>query len=96
MSVQSNYEQSELSIPIVTTDGVVEFINVFAKYPSRDRYSLIDISFSAKKNDILLLNGVSGSGKTTILQVLMRYLIQTRGKVLIDNINPDTMDIQVY
>ena len=67
--------------------GEVEFKNVSFKYPDADEYVLKNISFKAKKGDTLALIGSTGSGKSTIVNLIMRFYDVTEGEILIDGKN---------
>ena len=67
--------------------GEVEFKNVSFKYPDADEYILKNISFKAKKGDTLALIGSTGSGKSTIVNLIMRFYDATEGEILIDGKN---------
>ena len=67
--------------------GEVEFKNVSFKYPDADEYVLKNISFMANKGDTIALIGSTGSGKSTIVNLLMRFYDVTEGEILIDGVN---------
>ena len=67
--------------------GEVEFKNVSFKYPDADEYILKNISFKAKKGDTLAIIGSTGSGKSTIVNLIMRFYDATEGEILIDGKN---------
>ena len=67
-------------------DGVVEFKNVDYKL-KRGRYILKDVTFKLYPNEINAIVGHSGSGKTTIINLLYRLRKVHDGKILIDGIN---------
>lgn len=67
--------------------GEVEFKNVSFKYPDADEYVLKNISFKANKGDTIALIGSTGSGKSTIVNLLMRFYDVTEGEILIDGVN---------
>ncbi len=68
-------------------ENAVEFKNVSFKYPDADEYILKNISFKAKKGDTLALIGSTGSGKSTIVNLIMRFYDATEGEILIDGKN---------
>jgi len=67
--------------------GEIEFKNVSFKYPDADEYVLENLSFKAKKGDTLAIIGSTGSGKSTIVNLIMRFYDVTDGEILIDGIN---------
>ena len=67
--------------------GLIEFKNVSFKYPDAKEYILKDISFKAKKGEVIAIIGRTGCGKSTLINLLPRFYDVTEGEVLIDNIN---------
>ena len=67
--------------------GEIEFKNVSFKYPDADEYVLEDISFKAKKGQTVAIIGSTGSGKSTIVNLIMRFYDVTGGEILVDGIN---------
>ena len=53
--------------------GTVEFKNVSFKYPDADEYLLKDISFKANKGDTVAFIGSTGSGKSTLINLIPRF-----------------------
>ena len=67
--------------------GKIEFRNVSFKYPDADEYVLKNISFKAEKGQTIALIGSTGSGKSTIVNLIMRFYDVTDGEILIDDKN---------
>ena len=67
--------------------GTVEFKNVSFKYPDAEDYLLRDISFKANKGDVVAFIGSTGSGKSTIVNLIPRFYDVIDGEVLIDGVN---------
>ena len=67
--------------------GVVEFKNVSFKYPDADEYVLENISFKVNKGETIAFIGSTGSGKSTLINLIPRFYDVTEGEVLVDNIN---------
>lgn len=67
--------------------GTVEFKNVSFKYPDADEYILKNISFKVNKGDTVAFIGSTGSGKSTLINLIPRFYDATEGEVLIDGIN---------
>lgn len=67
--------------------GEVEFKNVSFKYPDAEEYLLKDISFQAKKGETVAFIGSTGSGKSTLINLVPRFYDVTDGEVLIDGVN---------
>lgn len=69
------------------TKGKVEFKNVSFKYPDSDEYILKDISFTANMGETIAFIGSTGSGKSTLINLVPRFYDVTEGEVLIDDVN---------
>ena len=67
--------------------GTVEFKNVSFKYPDAEEYVLEDISFKANKGETIAFIGSTGSGKSTLINLVPRFYDVTKGEVLVDGIN---------
>lgn len=67
--------------------GEVEFKNVSFKYPDAEEYLLKDISFQAKKGETVAFIGSTGSGKSTLINLVPRFYDATDGELLIDGVN---------
>ena len=67
--------------------GTVEFRNVSFKYPDADEYLLENISFKAERGDTVAFIGSTGSGKSTLINLVPRFYDATEGEVLIDGVN---------
>lgn len=67
--------------------GTVEFKNVSFKYPDADEYVLENISFKVNQGETIAFIGSTGSGKSTLINLVPRFYDATEGEVLIDGIN---------
>ena len=74
--------------------GTVEFKNVSFKYPDADEYLLKDISFKANKGDTVAFIGSTGSGKSTLINLIPRFYDATEGTVLVGGKNVKQYDIE--
>lgn len=72
--------------------GVVEFSNVYFKYPNAEDYVLKDINFKAKTGETTAIIGGTGSGKSTLINLIPRLYDVTQGSVLIDGF--DVRDVK--
>ena len=67
--------------------GTVEFKNVSFKYPDADDYILKNISFKVNRGETIAFIGSTGSGKSTLINLVPRFYDATEGEVLVDGIN---------
>ena len=67
--------------------GKVEFKNVSFKYQDADEYVLKDINFKCNKGEVVAFIGSTGSGKSTLINLIPRFYDATEGEVLVDDIN---------
>ena len=70
-----------------TKCGIVEFKNVSFKYPDADEYVLDNISFKVNKGETIAFIGSTGSGKSTLINLVPRFYDATEGQVLIDGVD---------
>ena len=73
--------------------GTVEFKNVSFKYPDADEYLLRNISFKVKKGEAVAFIGSTGSGKSTLINLVPRLYDATDGEVLVDGKNVREYDL---
>lgn len=84
---------TEISIKDGTFDdktaerGSVEFRNVSFKYPDAEDYLLRDVSFSVKQGETVAFIGSTGSGKSTLINLVPRFYDATEGDVFVDGVN---------
>ena len=64
--------------------GEIEFRNVSFRYPDAGDYTLRNISFTAHKGETVALIGVTGSGKSTLVNLIPRFYDATEGEILVD------------
>ena len=67
--------------------GTIEFKNVSFKYPDADEYILKDISFKANKGDTVAFIGSTGSGKSTLINLVPRFYDATSGTIYVDGVD---------
>ena len=77
----------EGSVQTGTETGTVEFRNVSFRYPHASADELANISFKVNRGETLAIIGATGSGKTTLIQLIPRFYDATEGEVLVDGVN---------
>lgn len=74
--------------------GTVEFKNVCFQYPGAADYVLKDISFCVNKGETVAFIGSTGSGKSTLTNLIPRFYDATSGEVLVDGVNVKEYKLQ--
>jgi ATP-binding cassette subfamily B multidrug efflux pump len=82
--------------PALTVSGKIEFKNVSFDYPDTGIKALKQVSFTANPGEMVAIIGRTGSGKSTIANLIMRMYDTTGGKVLIDNEPIDQINLNSY
>ena len=72
--------------------GTVEFRNVSFKYPDADEYLLKNISFKANQGETVAFIGSTGSGKSTLINLVPRMYDATDGEIFVDGVNVKEYD----
>ena len=74
--------------------GEIEFNNVSFKYPDGEEYILKNISFKAKKGETIAFIGSTGSGKSTLINLIPRFYDVTEGSIKVDGIDIRNYDLK--
>ena len=93
LDMEEERKDKEGAIEIEKGEGNIEVRDVSFSY-SPEKEILHNVSFSAEKGKTLAIVGETGAGKTTIINLLMRFYYPEKGKILIDGI--DSTDIKVH
>ena len=83
------------STPIIDINGLIEFKDVGLRHPVSG-FSLKQLAFKVNAGEIFTITGVSGSGKTTILDIIAKLLENYQGNVLIDDMNIKQFNGYIY
>lgn len=78
----------------VVKEGALEFKNVSAKYLSSENYVTKNLSLKVAKGKKIGIVGRTGSGKSTLVKLLWRYLDPEKGEILIDGINISSLELK--
>ena len=80
---------------IISIDSI-EFENVSFKYPNTDLYVLTDVSFKILKGEKIGIVGKNGSGKTTIVKLLLRFYEPTNGRIMLNGKDIKKYNLEEY
>jgi ATP-binding cassette subfamily B protein len=83
-------------VPAQPINGHIEFNNVSFIYPDTGIQALKNISFTVKQGEMLAIIGRTGSGKSTIANLLMRMYDTTAGDILVDNLSLKKHNLDNY
>ena len=78
----------------IKDDGTIIFKNVSFKYPDAEEEILTNINFEAKKGETVAFIGSTGSGKSTLINLIPRFYDVTKGEILIDGVNVKEYDLE--
>lgn len=78
---------SEKAFEKETFNESIEFVNVSFKYDEDDKFVLKDVNLKISRNEKIAIVGLSGVGKSTLVDLIPRFYDVTSGKILIDGIN---------
>ncbi len=95
LETESNIKNGELKTITENTDTIVEFKNINFTYPGSSELILENIDFKIKKGETIGIIGGTGSGKSTIINLIMRYYDITSGELLLfgKNIKKYNLDV---
>ena len=87
LETKLSIKDGTISKNITNERGTVEFKNVSFKYPDAKEYLLRDISFKVNQGETVAFIGSTGSGKSTLINLIPRFYDATEGTVLVDGID---------
>ena len=76
-----------------TVQGAIRFEDVSYRYPDSDKWALKHFTLDVKPGEVIALVGASGAGKSTVINLLPRFLIPTSGKIYFDGIAQDDVTL---
>jgi len=75
-------------------EASMEFKNVSFRYPDSESYVIKDVSFEAKKGETIAFIGSTGSGKSTLINLIPRFFDATEGEILLCGVNIKDMTLK--
>ena len=93
LEAKTSIKNNNIASKIDNCTGLVEFKNVCFRYPGGDEDVLNNISFTARPGETTAFIGSTGSGKSSIINLIPRFYDPSSGEVLIDGINIKNIDL---
>lgn len=93
LEAKTSIKNNDIASKIDNCTGLVEFKNVCFRYPGGDEDVLNNISFTARPGETTAFIGSTGSGKSSIINLIPRFYDPSSGEVLIDGINIKNIDL---
>lgn len=93
LDIKSEVEELPDAKPLPPIDGRVTFENVSFKYEATDEMVLKNLSFEAKPGEKVAILGATGSGKSTLINLIPRFYDPTSGRIMIDD--TDIRDVKL-
>lgn len=79
---------------VTELQGAIEFRNLYFRYPIRQKYVLRKMNLTIRPNQSVAIVGHSGTGKSTIASLLLRFYDASEGQLLIDGVNINDYDLK--
>lgn len=88
LEIESTITENNIVKPnSITVNPFIEFKNVYFSYNNSNEYSLSNISFTINKNETIGIIGGTGSGKSTLINLIPRFYDSSKGQVLVNGID---------
>lgn len=81
------YRIESRSKSLLKSDVVLRIKNLYFKYPKRNNYTLSNLNLDFEKGKVIGITGMSGTGKTTLLSILLKLNIPNSGEILLNGID---------
>ena len=93
LDIEPAIQSPSNAIELDTLRGEVEFQDVALKYQDERKHSLRDINLRVQPNQLVALIGPTGSGKTSLVNLIPRFYDVTSGRLLVDGVDVHDMDL---
>ena len=95
LQMEYSITNKDNSIKNTTKKGYIEFKNVSFSFPNADKPALHNICFKSNPDEVTAIIGSTGSGKSTLINLIPRFYDIDDGEILVDDVNIKDMDIDV-
>ncbi|MFC5529935.1 ABC transporter ATP-binding protein [Cohnella yongneupensis] len=92
----TDVEEYQGTIPVMHVQGGFSFERMHFKYRDTDQHVLSDFNLDIRPGECVAFVGESGAGKSTVLNMLIGYYKPTRGRLLVDGVPMDQIDLKSY
>ncbi|HNZ70807.1 MAG TPA: ABC transporter ATP-binding protein [Candidatus Dojkabacteria bacterium] len=96
LNLEPSENNGNIKLPRLDHPPSVEFKNVWFKYPKSDKYVIKDFSLKINQGEKVAFVGKNGAGKSTLIKLIAKTYHPTKGKILIDGIDIEKLDIDDY
>lgn len=87
INTESSIKDGTVTVSPEGKEGEIEFMNVSFRYPGAAESVLEDISFKVRKGETIAFIGSTGSGKSTLINLVLRFYDVTGGRILVDGVD---------
>lgn len=87
LDAENNLKDGEINQSLANKKGTIEFKDVSFKYADSEEYVLKNITFSVNQGETAAFIGSTGSGKSTLINLIPRFYDPTEGEILVDGVN---------
>ena len=87
LDCETKIKDGKISKDTTNEQGTIEFKDVSFRYPDAEEYILENISFKANKGDTVAFIGSTGSGKSTLVNLIPRFYDVSKGSILVDGVD---------
>ncbi|NOU85103.1 ATP-binding cassette domain-containing protein [Paenibacillus sp. LMG 31460] len=94
LALQSNIHSAEMAKSLDSNQAAVEFKHVSFSYPGAEQPAIRDLSFRAEPGEVTAIIGGTGSGKTTLIHLLLRFYDVESGSIILDGHQLPTLKLE--
>src|SRR5262249_18725036 len=89
-------ERNEGKTVVTSVAGAIDLSRLSFTFPDEDGPALHDLSLSVRPGEVIAIVGPSGAGKSTLLNVLLGFIRPTEGRVRLDGVDMESIDLRSY